>query len=350
MRTRNIGLVLAAVLILSMLAPVFSGPDKSAETLIKNAERLQKHVYYRNSVLVNATSGLNTSLYAYNLSLILNLTSLADSYLNISKKLYSQGNYTGATTYAIKAITTYGEVIELQEELSEALNIEFKVGKEQEKSNLTAKNVTAINRTALVLQLEVLKARIAELKKVLGKINQSIYNVTGALNLLDDAESLISDAEEKLQAGNITVSELAKTLGTVKKILGLVNAELHRASLKVTVVKAMKLGLIKNNATQVLNMTPIINHTKIKGKGKPTLNDTKELEEEVNKTESKLEKEAKKQADIKQLFKQAEKQIKEAKKDIKVIKKEIKEIKKEEEGHGKENQGKKEEVRGNNKK
>jgi hypothetical protein len=343
MRARNVGLVLAAVLILSMLAPVFSGPDKSAETLIKNAEKLQKHVYYRNSVLVNATSGLNTSLYAYNLSLILNLTRLADSYLNMSKQLYSQGNYTGAATYAIKAINTYGEVFELQEELSEALNIEFEVEKEQEEYNITA----TINRTALVLQLEVLEERIAELKNVLGKINQSIYNVTGALNLLDDAESLLSDAEEKLQAGNITVSELAKTLGTVKKILGLVNAELQRASLKVTVVKAMKLGLLKNNATQVLNMTPIINHTKIKDKGKPSLNDTKELDEEVNKTESKLEKEAKKQADIKQLFKQAEKQIKEAKKDINVIKKEVKE---EEEGHGKENQSKKEEARGNNKK
>lgn len=347
MRTRNIGLVLAAVLILSMLEPVFSGPDKSAETLITNAERLQRQVYYRNSVLVNATSGLNTSLYAYNLSLILNLTRLADSYLNMSKQLYSQGNYTGAATYAIKAINTYGEVIELQEKLSDALNVEFKVGKEQEKYNITAANVTAINRTALVLQLEVLKARIAELKNVLGKINQSIYNVTGALNLLDDAESLLSDAEAKLQAGNITVSELAKTLGTVKKILGLVNAELQRASLKVTVVRAMKLGILKNNATQVLNMTPIINHTKIKGKGKPSINDTKKLEEEVNKTESKLEKEAKKQADIKQLFKQAEKQIQEAKKDINVIKKEVKE---KEEGHGKGNQGKKEEARGNNKK
>jgi hypothetical protein len=337
MKTRNIGLALAAVLILSMLTPAFPGPDKSAETLINNAQKLQSHAYYRNSVLINATTSLNASQYTYNISLILNLTKLADSYLNLSRNLYSEGNYTGAASYAIKAINTYGEVIELQEELSEALNVSFKAGKEAEEYNFTATNITAINRTALVLQLEVLKARIAELKNVLGRVNQSIYNVTGALNLLGDAEELLVDAEERLQAGNMTVPELAKILATVKKILGLVNAELQRASLKVTVVRAMKLGILKKNATEVLNMTPLINHTKMRGKGKPPFNQTEELEE-VNKTLARVSREAQVQKEIKQLFKQAEKEIHEAKKDINHVRKEIRE---EERGPGRGNQGKK---------
>ncbi|ABL78518.1 hypothetical protein [Thermofilum pendens] len=320
MKTRIVGLALVALLLLAPLQIALAGTDTSAEILVSNAKRLQQLVHYRNTVI---SSTLNVTSIGSNWTLILNLTLQADLYLNASIQALNAGNYTEAKIYAIKAINTYGQVLELQEELAEEYDIHFKLEGEIEEgyANATKLGVNAsiaINRTALTLQLEVLENRVDLLLEVLGKVNTSLYNVSGAISLLQEAKLLLEEAEAKLEAGNITVPELAKTLAVVKKILGLVNAELHRASLALTVNRAMKLGLLKKNETLPLNMSPLINHTKIKVKGlKGNLTERlEELEEELNETAAKIAAGNVSAKEVKKAGKQLEKELKEVEKKL----------------------------------
>lgn len=257
---RRVGLVALVLALLVAAAPLVqlasAENDRSAEVLIQNAKRLQQFVHYRNSVI---SASVNTTLLNKTWSTILNLTAQADQYLDLAVQLYSSGNYTAAKELALKAMDLYSDVLELQSELAEELGLEFRFQGELP-MNLTAKvgNMTiAVNKTALTLQLQVLEARVSQLRSQLSKLNAS---VSEALELLDKAASLLEQAKSLLASGNITVSELARILAEVKRLLGLANAELNRAALHLTIVRAMKLGWLKRNETSYLN-TSLINHT-----------------------------------------------------------------------------------------
>ncbi|MEZ0345785.1 MAG: hypothetical protein ABWK01_04480 [Infirmifilum sp.] len=263
---RILTIVLVAMLLASTLVfnvNVSAAQDNSVQVLINNAQRLRGIAYEKYTTL---TSKINTTLYSANITLIESLLASADTFLNMSVQLYSSGNLTGAKTYAIYAINTYDEAIELIEEVADAAGVAFeeREGVEEhlnETEHIYGVNASnAINRTALLLQLQVLEARISALEASLSKINQSQYNLTLVFQLLSYAKSILATTKDQLATGNLTVSALAKNLAVVKKILGLVNAELNRQSLHLTIVKAMKLGLLKKNDTAFLNQT-LLNHT-----------------------------------------------------------------------------------------
>uniref|UniRef100_A0A7C3SPZ9 Uncharacterized protein n=1 Tax=Thermofilum pendens TaxID=2269 RepID=A0A7C3SPZ9_THEPE len=256
-RVGLVALVLALLVAVSPLAWLASAEnDRSAEVLIQNARRLQQFVHYRNSVV---SASINATLLNETWSVIMNLTVQADQYLDLAVQLYNSGNYTAAKELALKAMDLYSSVLELQSELAEELGLEFRFeGKLP--MNLTAKvsNMTiAVNKTALTLQLQVLEARVSQLRSLLSKLNAS---VSEALELLDEAASLLEEARSLLASGNATVSEIARILAEAKRLLGLANAELNKAALHATVVRAMKLGWLRRNETGYLN-TSLINHT-----------------------------------------------------------------------------------------
>lgn len=252
--------LLAVLLVLAPLAvTVKAENDRSVEVLIKNAKRLQLLVHFRNEVIASSNLSLvNVTLW----SEILNLTAKADHYLSLAIEQFTAGNVTQAKEYVLLAMNLYSDVLELQSEVAEEYGLEFKFEGELP-MNLTASvsNMSiAINMTALTLQLQVLEARVAQLREMLSKVNTSLYNITDALALLDRASEILAEARAALTAGNITVPVLARMLAEVKRILGIVNAELNRASLHVAVVRAMKLGWLKRNETDYLNIT-LINKT-----------------------------------------------------------------------------------------
>ncbi len=296
MKQKLVALTLVVLLLASIASVlrVAASADSSTEVLIANAQKLQKIAYEKFSLLASA---VNASQYASNLTEVKSILSEADNYLNLSINLYNSGNFTGAKTYAIYALNTYDAAIELIEEIAEKAGVELEIEVEVEApGNLTAANVTvslnrtvAINKTALTLQLQVLKARLSQLEATLSKINQSQVNLTYVYTLIAYAKDILAQTEKRLASGNITVPELAVNLAVVKKILGLINAELNRLSLHLTVVRAMKLGLLKKNETSFLNMT-LLNHTapklkEIRNRTRAGINETaavlKEVEKEV---------------------------------------------------------------------
>uniref|UniRef100_A0A7C4BAA8 Uncharacterized protein n=1 Tax=Thermofilum pendens TaxID=2269 RepID=A0A7C4BAA8_THEPE len=275
-------LVLALLVAVSPLAWLASAEnDRSAEVLIQNAKRLQQFVHLRNSVI---SASINVTLFNETWSTILNLTVQADQYLDLAVQLYNSGNYTAAKELALKAMHLYSNVLELQSELAEELGLEFRfMGKLP--MNLTAKvgNMTiAINKTALTLQLQVLEARVSQLRSQLSKLNTSVGE---ALELLDEAASLLEQAKSLLTSGNATVSDLARILAEVKRLLGLANAELNKAALHMTIVRAMKIGWLKRNETGYLNVS-LINHTlaKLKSALRKGLLNESEIEQALNAT------------------------------------------------------------------
>ncbi|MEM4666344.1 MAG: hypothetical protein QW650_02825 [Thermofilum sp.] len=255
--------LLAVLLVLAPLAAtVRAENDRSAEVLVENAKRLQLLVHFRNEVIANSSLPLvNATLWAT----ILNLTAEADLYLSLAVEQLAAGNFTLAKNYALSAMRLYGDILELQSEVAEELGLEFKF-EGALPLNLTASvsNMTvALNRTALILQLQVLEARVAQLREQLSKVDTSLFDISNALALLDRASEILAEARAALDAGNLTVSDLARMLAEVKRILGLVTAELNRASLHVAIVKAMKLGWLKRNETEYLEDV-LINRTLVK--------------------------------------------------------------------------------------
>jgi len=293
MRQKLVALGLVALLVsLMAVSQVQASEDSSVGVLITNARRLRGIAYEKFSYLASA---IDTSLYAPNISEIESLLLEADSYLNTSVQLYTSGNLTGAKLYAIYSLNTYDTAIELIENLAEKAGLELDLEVEAPQ-NRTEVNMSlfynrsvALNKTALTLQLQVLKARLSELESTLSKLDQSQYNLTYVYELIAYAKDVLSQTEAQLSNGNITVAQLATNLAVVKKILGLVNAELNRVSLHVTVIRAMKLGLLKKNETSFLNAS-LLNHTgprlkEIRNRTRTGLNETaavlKEVENEV---------------------------------------------------------------------
>lgn len=155
--------------------------------LIENAKRLQLTVRYRNEVLASSNISASAELNA-----ILDLTAKADGHLALAIREYGAGNYAGAMKHAILAVNLYGEALELQRELAEKHGIEFRAGTIA--LNLTtphgslALKLTPLERKlllnlatpagtqtltlnetalALILQLQVLEARVSQLEKLL---------------------------------------------------------------------------------------------------------------------------------------------------------------------------------------
>ncbi|PLJ78235.1 hypothetical protein [Infirmifilum sp. SLHALR2] len=291
MKQKLVALGLIALLVsLMAVSQVQASEDSSVEALIANAKRLRGIAYEKFSYVASA---INTTLYAPNISEIESLLLEADSYLNTSVQLYTSGNITGAKLYAIYSLNTYDTAIELIEKLAEKAGLELEVEAPQNRTevnmSLHYNRSVALNKTALTLQLQVLKARLSGLESTLSKLNQSQYNLTYVYALIAYAKDILSQTEAQLSSGNITVAQLAANLAVVKKILGLINAELNRVSLHVTVIRAMKLGLLKKNETSFLNAS-LLNHTgpklkEIRSRTRTGLNETaavlKEVENEV---------------------------------------------------------------------
>lgn len=252
--------LLTVLLVLAPLAAtVRAENDRSAEVLIENAKRLQLLVHYRNEVIAGSSlPSINATLWAT----IQNLTARADQYLRLAVEQFTAGNATLAKNYALTAMHLYSDVLELQSEVAEELGLEFRF-EGALPLNLTASvsNMTvALNKTALILQMQVLEARIAQLREQLSRVNTSLFDIADAMELLNRASETLAKAKAALDAGNLTVSDLARMLAEVKRILGLVTAELNRASLRAAIAKAMKLGWLKKNETEYLE-NALINRT-----------------------------------------------------------------------------------------
>ncbi|MGB9709056.1 hypothetical protein [Infirmifilum uzonense] len=333
MAKKLVGMLLVTLLLASMLsysASVSASKDNSVEILIRNAQKLKKIAYERLNVtlsVLSANKSLLNMTKSLNLSLIEGLLSQADTYLNLSIQLYNSGNFTGAKLYAIYAINTYDNVIEILEEFAEkaGINLEFEEAEEHLNQTEVKEVEEALNKTALLLQLQVLEARVTALEASLSKLNQSEFNLTFVFQLLDYAKTILAQTRNQLAQGNITVSILAQNLAVVKKILGLVNAELNRQSLHVTVIRAMKLGLLKKNDTAFLNQSLIIHKIpklkEVRNRTRTGINETAAELEEIQAEVRNMSKNISKQ--IKEIEKKIKEEVKEKGKHVKEIEEEV---------------------------
>ena len=245
-------MVLALALSLASHAATGILERRCVEKLIENAERLRAVVHCVNGVLLE--SNISRSSYLnVTYSKILNLTRHGDLYLNMSRSLLVDLNYTSAKYYAVLSIQSYGAALELQEELAVAVNASLEVcgvepgeGWRGVEENATSKERGELR--PLIVAFEVAESRIEELRELVEKVKDEGYDVELLSSLLDEAEDLVEEGRTLALAGN--VSEAAHRLARAKKILGLVNSEIHELGFKTVAHKLRGMG-VKVNATEI---------------------------------------------------------------------------------------------------
>ncbi len=243
-----LGLILIALLAINMASVVLAEETvdkdaRSAEVLIENAERLKQLIEVKlqviNYVLLNFTASGNVTVYINNtLSLILEYKAEGDAYLNISKTLYEEGNYTGAKTYAIKAMQSYCKALKLIHELSVELGIKYeKFCKEEGVINRTRMGIV---NNSLIVAFKIAEMHVDRLIEIIEELNKTgiDYDFEVLLEELAEIKALIEEGMSLAEAGNTT--EAAHILREVRKRIVYVNAELHRLSMLIAVKKLRK--------------------------------------------------------------------------------------------------------------
>lgn len=248
-------IIILTTAIIAMASAAVETPEaRSASVLIENAERLQAFVYCRNGII---ESGVNVTTLGDLWTQILNYTAEGDYYLELSKEYYANGNYTAAKIDAIWAIRYYGKTIALQAHVVGKYNITYaacsnkilnmtRIHKQTRLMNHTGyNNKTTVMLTMLSTKISILEQRIAAIKNLLLSLNLTAEEVEEINNLLSQAESLLSQAKSLLNSPltNTTYVEINKLLAQTHNILGEINRYIAKIGLKVTINRAIKLGI-----------------------------------------------------------------------------------------------------------
>jgi len=251
-------IIILATAIVAIASAALETPEaRSASVLIENAERLQAFVYCRNEII---ESGVNVTLLGDLWTQILNYTAEGDYYLELSKEFYANGNYTAAKIDAIWAIRYYGQTIALQAQVVGKYNITYaecsnkilnmtRIHQQTGLMNHTGyHNKTTVILVRLSTKISILEQRIAVIKNLLLNLNLTEEEVIEINNLLSQAESLLSQAKSLLNSSltNATYVEVNKLIVQTQKILGNINRYVAKIGLKVTINRAIKLGIQLN--------------------------------------------------------------------------------------------------------
>ncbi|RLE62878.1 MAG: hypothetical protein DRJ38_08860 [Thermoprotei archaeon] len=254
-----LGLVLVVLILINMAVLAKPSVDKdarSAEVLIENAESLQRLIEVKleiiHSLVLNITTPDNVTTYINDtINVILEYKAEGDTYLNISKTLYEEGNYTGAKIYAIKAMQSYSLALKVIHELSEVLGIKFEECCVKER--VMNRTRTGMANNSLIVALKIAEIHVDRLMEIIEKLDETEidYDFEALINELNEIKVLIEEGKTLAEAGNVT--EAAHILGGVRKRIAHVNAELHKISALLTVVKIKKFALKKfgENATMI---------------------------------------------------------------------------------------------------
>jgi len=212
-------------------APAAPGVRVAAENLIRVAVKLGTMVHCRNEVLLAANvtrTELNATFQA-----VLNLTKAGDGYLAQANASLAAGNYTAAMRYAQLAIRSYGRALELQEDIREQLGVSFAACRV---TIAPPREIPAPARNAtcrwtpefypLMTAFNVTERRVEELRRLLARLEERGYNVTGLAMMLDEAEKLVEEGRQLALACN--VSEAAHKLAQANKYIGAVNAAIAK--------------------------------------------------------------------------------------------------------------------------
>jgi hypothetical protein len=258
---KKITLGLIAIVLLATVAYIYSAPQVTtpAESLIASAERLQQLVYCRNQVLQNFSQ--NSQLFTQ----IINLTATGDNYLAKAKQSLNLGNVAQAMQYAVLALRTYGQALDLQEQLREVLGASFascRAVLAPEQANLTANlyRSRVRNETCrwspdfypLMTAINVSLQRIRELEGIASKAAENGYDVSNATLQLSQAEQLLAEAQSL--AVKCLISESAKKLAEAKKLIGQASSELAKVGAMRVVAEMRRYGL-EVNKTHVGEVT-----------------------------------------------------------------------------------------------
>ncbi|RLE73018.1 MAG: hypothetical protein DRJ37_01420 [Thermoprotei archaeon] len=249
-------IALIAMNIAVLAEPPVDKDARSAEILIQNAERLQRLIELKleiiHSLILNITTPSNVTVYLNNtINLVLEHKAEGDAYLNISKSLYEEGNYTGAKIYAIKAMQSYSLALKLIHDLSLELGIKYEECCVEEK--VMNKTKTGMANNSLVVAFKIAELHVDRLLEIIEKLDKTEidYDFEALVSELLEIKALIEEGKTLAEAGNVT--EAARILGEVRKRIAHVNAELHKISALLTVVRMKKFALEKfgENATMI---------------------------------------------------------------------------------------------------
>ena len=211
---RLLALAIVSLLFVSIaaLAAAENNDAVAARVLISNAERLRGFVLCRSEVIANST---NTTDIGDTWEEIVNFTAQGDMYLNASKTLYAQGNYTAAKIDAIWAIRSYGVAISLQAKLapltgrgfaecaavlSPRFNHTRPFFNRSRLVNATPLNVSRTRHAqALEIRIRIMKARALAMLHT-----RAAANDTRLQALLNKTISLLNAAERSLREGDVS--------------------------------------------------------------------------------------------------------------------------------------------------
>jgi len=247
------GKILAIFIILALVASVLSisrtsleeTPEKkSAEVLIQNAERLREHIDYRLSLINNILNDtlLNITEINQTLEEIVALVEEGDTYLNTSRQLFEEGNYTGAKYYAIKAIQCYGKALKLLSYLFKQLGEQGIEYMEKYKEKIMNRTRTGLHNHTLIVAFQRAKEHIDRLLRALENITIDDPELKSNITyLIDTAEELLNEGLAQLESGN--VSAAARLLARARKYIGLATAQLHKAGLITRMEKLINKGV-----------------------------------------------------------------------------------------------------------
>jgi len=231
------------------------GARVAAENLIRVAAKLGAMVHCRNDVLLAANvtqTELNATFQA-----VLDLTKAGDEHLARANSSLAAGNYTAAMRYAQLTIQSYGNALELQEEVGEQLGVSFAACRvaiappKERDVPAPARNATCRwtpEFYPLMTAFDVTERRIEELRKLLARLEERGYNVTELAMTLDEAGKLVEEGRRLALACN--VSEAARKLAEASKHIGAVNAAVARLGGMRFVKEVRKAGL-EVNETEV---------------------------------------------------------------------------------------------------
>ena len=244
-RSKILAIAVALIVALSLASIVtltkpFNPDEKTAQILIENAEKLRsligKKLDIVNYVLLNLSLSESEAVKVnFTLELIVNHTSQGDVYLNISKTLYAEGNFTEAKFYAIKAIQSYHKALELIHDLVLTLDIDLEncCVKEQLKNQTKI----GIKNNSLIMAFIVAENHVERLRTIIENMNKTDldYDFSSILSELAEIEELIEEGKTLAEAGN--ASDAAKILALVKMKLGHLTAEIHKIGTLVAIKK-----------------------------------------------------------------------------------------------------------------
>jgi hypothetical protein len=254
--SKKITLGIIAIVLLATMAYIYSAPQVTtpAESLIASAERLQQLVYCRNQVLQNLSQ--NSQLFTQ----IVNLTATGDNYLAKAKQYLNLGNATQAMQYAVLALRTYGQALDLQEKLRDTLGTSFascRAVLAPQQANLTANlyRNRVRNETCKWSQdfypqyvaINVSLQRVNELESIASRAASSGYDTSNATRLLNQARQLLLEAQSL--ASNCLLNESAHRLAEARKLIGQATSELARAGAMRTIAEMRRNGLDVNGTS-----------------------------------------------------------------------------------------------------